>query len=208
MTSLRGKVVVLTGAASGIGLATAHLLASHGALLSLADINTTQLAEVAAELNKQYQSEYLELNPKVVDQIIFSTVDIRSRVACEDWISRTQAHFGQAIAGAANLAGAFGRSIAQEKGSIRNITDEECDFVMDVNCKGLLNCLRAQLPHMRAGTAGRSGGSIVNAASIAGVVGVENNGPYVASKHAVVGITRTVAKEEGPRAIRVNAIAP
>lgn len=79
---------------------------------------------------------------------------------------------------------------------------------MDVNCRGLLNCLRAELPFMQTGSQGCGGGSIVNAASIAGIVGVQNNGPYVASEHAVVGLTRTVAKEEGTRAIRVNAIAP
>lgn len=131
----------------------------------------------------------------------------RSRPACCGSPTRW-AHFGQPIAGAANLAGAVGPSIAQERGAIRHITDAEFDFVMDVNVKGTLNCLRAQLPHMQEGFEGRGGGAIVNAASVAGIVGVEYNGPYVASKHAIVGMTRTAAKEEGARAIRVNAIAP
>ena len=79
---------------------------------------------------------------------------------------------------------------------------------MDVNSSGILNCLRAQLPAMQTGTAGRGGGSIVNASSMVGLMGVERNASYVASKHAVAGLTRTAAKEEGGKAIRVNAIAP
>lgn len=197
MASLKGKVVVITGAGSGIGRATATLLASYSVLLSLADINETALATVRAEL--QHHSPI---------PIFTAVVDVRSQEACRSWIANTVAHFGQPIAGAANLAGVFGQSIAQERGAIRNITDAEFDFVMDVNVKGTLNCLRAQLPHMQEGSGGRGGGAIVNAASISGIVGVENNGPYVASKHAVVGMTRTLAKEEGARAIRVNAVAP
>ena len=79
---------------------------------------------------------------------------------------------------------------------------------MAVNVKGTLNYLRAELPHMREGSKGRGGRAIINAASITGLVGVEYNGPYVASKYAIVGMTRTAAKEEGTRVIRVNAIAP
>ena len=62
------------------------------------------------------------------------------------------AKFGQPVAGAANLAGFFGPSIAQERGAIRNITDADFDFVMAVNVKGLLDCLRAELPHMLEGS--------------------------------------------------------
>ncbi len=79
---------------------------------------------------------------------------------------------------------------------------------MAVNVKGTLNCLRAKLPHMLEGSKGRGGGAIINAASITGLVGVEYNGPYVASKHTIISMTRTAAKEEGARVIRVNAIAP
>lgn len=197
MASLAGKVVVITGAGSGIGRATAHLLAGHSALLSLADVNETSLKTVQAELQQKHSTS-----------IFTAAIDVRSQDACRSWIADTVSHFGQPIAGAANLAGAFGPSIAQERGAIRNITDAEFDFVMDVNVKGTLNCLRAQLPHMQEGSQGRGGGAIVNAASIAGLVGVESNGPYVASKHAIVGLTKTLAKEEGARAIRVNGIAP
>jgi NAD(P)-dependent dehydrogenase (short-subunit alcohol dehydrogenase family) len=112
------------------------------------------------------------------------------------------------IYGAANVAGVVGPSLAQERGTIRNITDEEFDWVMDINLKGVLNCLRAELPDMQEGRDGRGGGAIVNVASLAGLIGVPYDVPYVASKHAVVGITKVAAKEEGSRAIRVNAVCP
>ena len=197
MASLEGKVVVITGAGSGIGRTTASLLASRSVLLSLADVNGTALETIRTEL-QQYSP-----NP-----VFTAVVDVRSQEACQSWIVDTVAHFGQPIAGAANLAGVVGPSIAQERGAIRHISDSEFDFVMDVNVKGTLNCLRAQLPYMQEGSQGRGGSAIVNAASIAGIVGVEYDGPYVASKHAIVGLTRTAAKEEGTKAIRVNAIAP
>ncbi|KAI9370401.1 hypothetical protein BJX61DRAFT_535657 [Aspergillus egyptiacus] len=204
MSSLAGKVIAITGAASGIGLATARLLAQQGALLSLADINETQLTKVASSLRHLHPGNGSE----TVDPILTTPLDVRSAQACKDWISKTVAHFQQPLSGAANLAGVFGQSIAQDVGAVRNVSDAEAEFVLDVNCRGTFHCLRAELAHMKTGTHGRGGGSIVNAASIAGIMGVEQNGPYVASKHAVVGWTKTVAKEEGKRAIRVNAIAP
>ncbi len=198
MAALADKVVVITGAGSGIGRATATLLARCSVLLSLADINAVALQTVLDELQHLFPAA----------SIITAVLDVRSQEACRSWIVDTITHFGQPIAGAVNLAGAFGPSIAQEHGAIRHISDAEFDFVMAVNVKGTLNCLRAELPHMLEGRQGLRGGSIVNAASVAGLVGVEQNGPYVASKHAIIGLTRTAAKEEGPKAIRVNAIAP
>ncbi|RYP71301.1 hypothetical protein DL771_004878 [Monosporascus sp. 5C6A] len=204
MTSSRfnGEVVTITGAASGIGRALALLLAGEGALLSLADVNAAALAGVKAEA--------LQRRPdSATDTTIFTAVvDVRSRKSCEEWIQATLSHFGKPLAGAANLAGVIGRSITQEGGSTRNIQDDEFDWVMQVNVNGTLNCMRAELPHMRTGKAGRGGGAIVNAASISGIMGLERNCPYVAAKHSIVGLTRTAAKEEGANAIRVNAIAP
>jgi NAD(P)-dependent dehydrogenase (short-subunit alcohol dehydrogenase family) len=207
--SVAGKVFAITGAASGIGRASASLLSRRGALLSLADINGDQLAATKEQLLQQRAAEHPHDGPgRTPDPILTTVLDIRSQAACTDWIERTVTHFSQPLAGAANLAGTFGRSIGQDAGLIRNITDAEFDGVMDVNLKGTLNCLRAQLPQLVVGADGRGGGAIVNAASIAGVTGVHANVSYVASKHAVVGVTRTLAKEEGPRAIRANVIAP
>lgn len=196
-----GKVFAITGAGSGIGRALARTLRQRGALLSLADINGAALEVVKSEL--------LELvGTRAADSILVTELDVRSQQACNEWIQRTDTHFSQPLAGAANLAGVIGPSITQQKGSIQNITDEEFDWVMDVNVKGTLNSLRAELPYMKTGDGGRGGGSIVNASSVSGIGGVEYNGPYVAAKHAVIGLTRTAAKEEGHRAIRLNAVAP
>ena len=204
-SSLQGKVIAITGGASGIGRQTALILARHGILLSLADVNEAALAKVAEEVRQEQPVQDASTSGKVLTTV----VDVRKQEDCTKWIEATVAHFGQPIAGAANLAGVIGRSIGQPTGSVRNISDEEFDWVMAVNTKGVLNCLRAQLPNIQTGAKGRGGGSIVNASSGAGLVGVPYNSPYVASKHAVAGITRTAAKEEGPTTgIRVNAIAP
>jgi NAD(P)-dependent dehydrogenase (short-subunit alcohol dehydrogenase family) len=79
---------------------------------------------------------------------------------------------------------------------------------MRVNVQGTLNCVRAQLNNIRTGSGGRGGGSIVNASSVAGIMGFTQNAAYAASKHAVIGISRCAAKEEGPRGIRINCVAP
>ncbi|KID93460.1 NAD(P)-binding domain protein, partial [Metarhizium majus ARSEF 297] len=203
-SSLKGKVIAITGAASGIGRVTALILAHHGVLPSLADVNKAALAKVAEEARRKQPAK-----DTTVNKVLTTAVDVRNQQDCNNWIAATVAHFGQPIVGAANLAGVFGRSIGSHPGSVRNITDDEFDWVMAVNTKGVLNCLRAQLPSMQTGSQDRGGGSIVNASSGAGLVGVPFNAPYVASKHAVSGITRTAAKEEGPTTgIRVNAVAP
>jgi NAD(P)-dependent dehydrogenase (short-subunit alcohol dehydrogenase family) len=85
---------------------------------------------------------------------------------------------------------------------IQDITDEDWNFILGVNTKGLLNCLRAEIPSFKAG------GSIVNAASVSGQIGFAKNGSYVASKHAVIGLTKTAAKELGPKNVRVNCFCP
>ncbi|KAI1136388.1 putative short chain dehydrogenase/ reductase [Hypoxylon sp. FL0543] len=221
-TPFTGKLFAITGAASGIGRTLAGVLFAQGALLSLADVNEKALSEVKAELlhtQKQQRAKtgsgeingaaaQPEVDKDVLATIFTAVVDVRSQDACNNWIEATVSHFGQPLSGAANLAGVIGQSITQDKGSIRNITDEEFDWVMQVNVKGTLNSLRAELPHTQVGRDGRGGGSIVNASSVSGLSGIELNGPYVAAKHSIVGLTRTAAKEEGQRAIRVNAVAP
>ncbi|KAI1089020.1 putative short chain dehydrogenase/ reductase [Rostrohypoxylon terebratum] len=204
-SSLKNQVVCITGAASGIGRVTARMLVRLGALVSLADVNKTALDAMVAELLQDGVGGGDEARTPPLATVL----DVRSQEACTAWIDATVSHFGgKPIAAAANLAGVISPSIGLERGAIRNVSDADFDWVIDVNLKGTLNCLRAELPRMLVGQNGRGGGSIVNAASIAAIMGVERNGPYVAAKHAVAGLTRTVAKEEGPNAIRVNAIAP
>ena len=206
----------MTGAASGIGLALSHCLASYGALLSLADLNGDALRTIVTELQEKYYSSSSSFTPAsgIPNQpsspipVIATVVDVTSPTSVTDWITATTTHFAQLIFGAANMAGVVGPNIGNERGSLQNLTDAEFTFVMDVNCRGVFNCLRAESPAMQIGTAGRGGGSIVNASSISGLMGVERSASYVASKHAVAGLTRTAAKEEGRRGIRVNAVAP
>ncbi|CRK18143.1 hypothetical protein BN1708_012258 [Verticillium longisporum] len=189
MSTIKGKVIAITGAASGIGRATATQLASLGARLSLADANASLLEEVRAELAEVAG----------IENIHSKQVDVRDRGAVEGWINEAVDKFGQ-LDGAANLAGVIGKQ--QNIASIAEIDDDDWDFVIGVNIKGVLNSLRAQIPALK------DGASVVNAASVAGIIGLPNSAAYVTSKHGVVGLTKTAAKELGSRHVRVNAVAP
>ncbi|KAL2203360.1 3-oxoacyl-reductase [Sarocladium strictum] len=163
-----GKVIALTGAASGIGLSTARLLASQGALLSLADNNSEVLGKAIARI-------------------------------VEAWFASTVERYGR-LDGCADIAGVTGRCQGTQR--VWEVTDDEYDFIMDVTVRGTLNCLRAQIPHLREGAA------IANASSICGLIGLPLCGVYAASKHAVSGMTKAAAKELGPMKIRVNCFNP
>ncbi|KAF7537954.1 hypothetical protein G7054_g3317 [Neopestalotiopsis clavispora] len=204
MSFFQDKLIVITGAASGIGRETAKLLARQGALLSLSDINEESLRTLKAEIDEEAAGG----RPSTSPATFTSVVDVRSQAACSAWITATVTHFGgRPIDGAANLAGVVTTPKAPATNS-REASDAEIDFIFDVNVKGTINLLRAELPHMREGSPGVNASAIVNAGSLSGLMGLGGYMPYVASKHAVIGITRTVAKEEGLRGIRVNAIAP
>lgn len=186
MTSLEGKVIAITGAASGIGLATARLCATRGASISIADIRQETLDVAVADIQQS--------NSTV--KIYAKTVDVRNSQEVRDWLDETVKQLGP-LTGAANLAGVFkaGKQIA-------DMEDEDWDFVMDVNVKGVFNCIRAQLQRMDKDA------SIVNASSIAGLQGYGRGAAYSTSKHAIIGLTRSAAHEVGARNIRVNCIAP
>jgi NAD(P)-dependent dehydrogenase (short-subunit alcohol dehydrogenase family) len=185
---LKGKVIVLTGAASGIGLETALLFAKQGAYLSIADVNADALAEKAAEIEKVSTGKVLS-----------TTVDVRKDDQVNAWIAKTVETFGK-LDGAVNMAGVIPKVINKER--VEDLNNEDWHFVMDVNLHGIMHCMRAQLQNMN------DKGSLVNAASICGLIGFPKNAAYTASKHAVIGLSRTAAKEVGDREIRVNCIAP
>ncbi|KAF4549230.1 Enoyl-(Acyl carrier protein) reductase-like protein 7 [Elsinoe fawcettii] len=181
MDEWEGKVFAITGAASGMGLATAQLLAARGAIISMADINAAALERAVATL--AHSSRHM-----------ITVVDVRTSRSVDDWIAGIIAKLGR-LDGAVNMAG-----IITPATSITDTTDEDWDLVLSVNAKGVFNCVRAELKHTG------KGGSIVNAASVFGQYGAVNHGPYNASKAAVIQITRTAAKEN--QYIRVNAVAP
>lgn len=185
---LKGKVIALTGAASGIGYETSLLLAQQGAYLSLADLNEDALKEKVLEIEKVSTGK------------VFSTaIDVRKDDQVNAWIAKTVEKFGK-LDGAVNLAGVIPKGINKDR--VQDLDNEDWHFVLDVNLHGVMYCMRAQLQNMN------QKGSVVNAASICGVIGFPKNAAYTASKHAVIGLSRAAAKEVGEREIRVNCIAP
>lgn len=187
---IKGKVIALTGAASGIGFETAKLLAAQGARLSLADLNLEALEAKTKEIAAGAPS---------ADNILSTVVDVRKPDQVDAWIAATVAKFGK-LDGSVNLAGVIPKVINIER--VEDLNDEDWHFVMDVNLHGTMYCMRAQLKNMNVG------GSLVNAASICGLIGFPKNAAYTATKHAVIGLSRSAAKEVGDREIRVNCIAP
>ncbi|KAL4798533.1 hypothetical protein BDV19DRAFT_377060 [Aspergillus venezuelensis] len=188
MIDFTGKVIALTGGASGIGRSTALLLASLGAKVSIGDLQQGPLDAVAKEIKDAGHGD-----------VLVRTIDVRKSETVEAWIKDT-VEWGGKLDGAANLAGVIGKTIGLT--GVKDIDTDEWDFVVDVNLKGVMHCMRAELRVMA------NNGSIVNASSIAGIQGFPRNAAYSASKHAVIGLTRSAAKEVGEQGIRVNSIAP
>ncbi|CRG88084.1 hypothetical protein PISL3812_05111 [Talaromyces islandicus] len=189
MTSLANKVLAITGAASGIGRATSLECAKRGALLALSDRDETSLCGLLEELKSQGATA------------ITTVVDVTDSDQVDAWIKEAVDHFGR-LDGAANIAGVVGLPGGKVFANITEITNEHWSSILDVNLTGLFYCLRAQLRVMQ------SGGSIVNLASMAGLIGRPGVAAYSSSKHGVIGLTKSAAKEVGERGIRVNALAP
>ena len=188
MAFVKDKVIALTGAASGIGWATAILLAERGAILSLADVQDKQLQAVASEIKQKSPNS----------KVITTVVDVRDQKAVSAWIDNTVKEFGR-LDSAANLAGVHK---TRPNPTIEEDDDELWNWMLSINIMGVLNCMRAQIPKMGKGT------SIVNAASVLAIQGAPGAAAYSASKHGVLGLSRSAAKDVGPRGIRVNCFAP
>lgn len=191
VSSLKSNVYFVSGAASGIGLATAQALLAQGAYVGVCDVNETALQDAV----KTLQSGCTEY----ADSILSRIVDIRDRSAVQKFLEDTKARFGGRFDGCANVAGVSGAYA-----HIWEVDSDDYSFVMDVNAKGLFNVLAESL---KPGFMEDSG-SIVNVASVYAQRGFPRHAPYCAAKHAMIGLTKTAAIEAGSRGIRVNAIAP
>jgi len=192
MASLAGKAFVLTGGASGIGLATARVLASRGASLFIGDINHQALESSLPSISQAATNNA---------SIRTSVLDVRDRANVRDFLQKAKAELGE-LHGAANIAGVTGKGMGVSK--TWELDTEEYEFVMAVNARGVFNCLAEELqPGLLP-----AGSSIVNMASVNSFKALNGGSPYVASKHAVVGLTKSAALEAGPRDIRVNGVAP
>ena len=194
--SLQGKVIAVTGAASGVGLETSKKLFEMGVRLSLTDNREEPLVAAVKEITS--------LNSSIPAENILTTVaDVRNGQQIKEWITKTVSTFGT-LDGAVNAAGVISRYVGTT--DISQITEEDYDFVTNINQKGVFFCMKEQIGAMKA--LPQAPRSIVNIASISGIVGDPFHAHYSATKHAVIGFTRTVAHEVGRKGIRVNAVAP
>ncbi|KAM0723255.1 hypothetical protein Q7P37_001456 [Cladosporium fusiforme] len=190
LSSLQDKVFVVTGARSGMGLATATTLLEQGAFLGLCDITESSLTELVKTLNENQKK-----------RVITQGVDITKRSDVASFLNSAKARFGR-LDGIANLAGTAGHRLGHEE--IWQVEDSEYDFVMGVNVCGAFNILAEG---MKPGLLNESG-SIVHTGSMFSERGFAKGAVYSASKHAGIGLVKSAAIEGGPRGIRVNMITP
>lgn len=182
--SLNGKVVLITGAASGIGRATAITLSKLGAALALTDINEAGLMETA------------ELSDPA--HVITAILDVSNEAQCDLVVAETVEYFKR-LDHVFNCAGVNPTAYPLTKLPLGYF-----DKLVNVNLKGTFNVTKAAIPHLKE----HSGCSFVNVSSILGQRPGKEMAVYCATKFAIVGFTKSMALELGPKGIRVNAVAP
>ncbi|KAK1762687.1 3-oxoacyl-FabG [Phialemonium atrogriseum] len=191
--SLAGKIVIITGASSGVGRATAIKAASEGAVLALGDMNLSGLGETVGQCRAASStSTTTETTPSHLQFML----DVGSTDDWDSFVKAVMDAFGK-IDCVFNCAGINPTAISTEK-----ISDAVWDKMVNTNLKGVFNATRACLPYMKSGSA------FVNVSSVAGLHPVPELALYCATKHAVIGFSKSVALEVGPRGIRVNVVAP
>lgn len=184
---LGGKVAVITGGASGIGRACAHVLARSGADISVWDLDQEAIDVVLGEL----EAFECRTHGAVVDVSDSAAVD-----AAMDDVVAALGHVSVVVANA---------GIGGEQAPSGDYTDEGWHKVIGINLDGVFYTQRAGIRAMKAGG---KGGSVINMASILGAVGFANSSAYTAAKHGVVGLTQAAAWEHAADGIRVNAVGP
>lgn len=183
---LADRVALVTGAASGIGLAVAQRLSAAGARVVMADVAEPQLDKAVHELRQKGA------------QVMACTADVCKSASMEELVSRAVEKFG-GLHLAVNNAGISGKQAPLAEQAI-----DDWLRVMDHNINGVFFAMRSQIPAMLAS----GGGVVVNVASVLGQVGSALSPAYTAAKHAVVGLTRSAALAYADKGLRINAVGP
>lgn len=183
--TLAGKAVLIVGASGGIGADTARLLAREGASVTVAARSESPLRRLVDEIGAAGHTAH------------WVTGDVSVASDAARFVAESIDRFGR-------LDGAFNNAAISGSGLLHEVSEEDFDRIVSVNIKGVWLSLREEIRAMRA----QGGGAIVNTSSVSGFKGSTGLGAYQATKHAVIGMTRTAAHDNGPVGIRVNAVAP